>query len=45
MWKWVFYFSFNSWGVGLSIWFDTPTSGWVSAQLGPANVMLSRAAR
>ena len=45
MWKWMFGVSWNSWSIELSIWFDTPTTGWVAAQLGPVSVMLFRGSR
>ena len=45
MWRWVFDVSFNTWGVELCIWFDTPTSGWVLARLGPVSATLRRLPR
>ena len=43
VWTWAFDISWNNWSIELSIWFDTPTTGWIGAQLGPARVMLFRA--
>ena len=43
--KWAFDISWNSWAIELGVWFDTPTTGWLAAQLGPVSVMLFRAGR
>ena len=42
MYGWVVEASWHNWGVALRIWFNTPTSGWITAQIGPVGVTLFR---